>query len=72
MTGLLVVQPMTRSWKAKGNPQIACDSVQAGVGDRVVLVGSREASLALEETFVPVDAAIVGHVDSVDLDPEGS
>ena len=69
---LLVVQPMTRGWKPKGNPQIACDSVQAGPGDRVYLVGSREASLALDETFVPVDAAIVGHVDSVDLEPEGA
>jgi microcompartment protein CcmK/EutM len=39
----------------------------AGPRDLVYLVGSREASLALEETFVPVDAAIVGIVDQVNV-----
>jgi len=64
---LLVVQPMNRHWKPVGNSQIAADSVQAGPGDRVYLVGSNEAARALENSFVPVDAAIVGHVDAVDL-----
>jgi ethanolamine utilization protein EutN len=64
---LLVVQPMNRHWEPNGTAQVAADSVQAGVGDRVYLVGSNEASKALENSFVPVDAAIVGHVDSVDL-----
>jgi len=40
--------------------------VQAGVGDLVYLVGSREAALAVEPTFVPVDAAIVGIVDDLE------
>jgi ethanolamine utilization protein EutN len=31
----------------------------------VWLVGSREAALALEETFVPVDSAIVGIIDDL-------
>ena len=65
---MLVVQPMSEEWKPIGRREIACDSVQAGPGDRVFLVGSREASLSLENTFVPVDAAIVGIVDSVDLE----
>jgi ethanolamine utilization protein EutN len=65
---MLIVQPMSEDWKPIGPCEIACDSVQAGPGDRVFLVGSREASLALENTFVPVDAAIVGIVDSVDLE----
>ena len=66
---LLVVQPMAENWTPTGRPHIACDTVMAGPGDRVFLVGSREAALALEETFVPVDATIVGIVDSVDVDP---
>ncbi|HEU4612145.1 MAG TPA: EutN/CcmL family microcompartment protein, partial [Kofleriaceae bacterium] len=41
-------------------------TVQAGVGDLVYLVGSREAALACDPWFVPVDAAIVGIVDGVD------
>jgi ethanolamine utilization protein EutN len=39
--------------------------VQAGEGDLVYLVGSREAALACDPWFVPVDAAIVGIVDGV-------
>ena len=69
---LLVVQPMNREWKPVGNCQVAADSVQAGPGDKVYLVGSNEASKAFENSFVPVDAAIVGHVDSVDLLEEDS
>ena len=38
----------------------------AGPGDLVYLVGSREAALALDPWFVPVDSAIVGIVDDVD------
>ena len=64
---LLVVQPMNREWKPVGNRQVAADAVQAGPGDKVYLVGSNEAGKAFENSFIPVDAAIVGHVDSVDL-----
>ncbi|MBM4388816.1 MAG: EutN/CcmL family microcompartment protein [Deltaproteobacteria bacterium] len=63
----LVVQPLDHDRKPSGNPVVAVDTVLAGYGDVVYLVSSREASQALEETFVPVDAAIVGIVDSVDL-----
>ena len=62
---LLLVQPLDHEQKAVGPLEAAVDTVRAGPGDLVFLVGSREASLALEESFVPVDAAIVGFVDSV-------
>ncbi|MBI2892843.1 MAG: EutN/CcmL family microcompartment protein [Deltaproteobacteria bacterium] len=65
---LLVVQPVDEQEKDKGTPFVAVDTVRAGPGDVVILVGAREAALALDEAFVPVDAAIVGIVDSVDLD----
>ena len=51
--------------KAYENVHVAVDTVRAGEGDFVSCVGSREAALALEENFVPVDAAIVGIVDQV-------
>jgi len=66
---LLLVQPVDRHRAPVGSLEVAVDTVQAGVGDFVYLVGSREAALALDPTFVPVDAAIVGIVDSVDIDP---
>jgi ethanolamine utilization protein EutN len=64
---ILLVQPVDEHKNAVGDVQAAVDTVQAGVGDFVYLVGSREAALALEPFFVPVDAAIVGIVDGVDV-----
>lgn len=64
---LLVVQPLDHNQKARGGREVAVDTVKAGQGDLVFLVGSREAALALEKDFVPVDSAIVGIVDEVDL-----
>ena len=63
---LLLVLPVDDQGKPTGDLQVAVDTVQAGVGDVVYLVGSREAALALDPWFVPVDAAIVGIVDGVD------
>jgi ethanolamine utilization protein EutN len=62
---LLLVQPLDEGQRPSGPLEVAVDTVRAGPGDVVFLVGSREAALALEESFVPVDAAIVGFVDSI-------
>lgn len=64
---MLMVQPLDPDGAEVGGWQAAVDTVRAGPGDLVYLVGSREAAAALEESFVPVDAAIVGLVDQVDL-----
>jgi ethanolamine utilization protein EutN len=46
---------------------VAADATaQAGPGELVFVIASREAALALPEPFVPVDHAIVGIVDQVD------
>lgn len=62
---LLLVQPVDNERRPVGALEVAVDTVQAGDGDFVFLVGSREAALALDPSFVPVDAAIVGFVDDV-------
>jgi ethanolamine utilization protein EutN len=67
---LLYVQPTDHHWKEMGDPVVAVDTVMAGLGDPVYMVLSREAALALDPWFVPVDHTIVGIVDSVDLVPE--
>ena len=41
----------------------------AGPDELVYFVGSREAAQAMPEPFVPVDHAIVGIVDQVDVEP---
>lgn len=63
---LLVVQPLDHKKEPSGPPEVAVDTVSACTGTLVYLVGSREAALALNPSFVPVDAAIVGIVDAVD------
>ena len=64
----LIVQPLDRHGRPVGRPVVAADGVaMAGPDDLVSFVGSREAAQAMPEPFVPVDHAIVGIVDSVDL-----
>ena len=62
----LLVQPLDHREQAVGSAEVAVDTVSARPQDLVFLVGSREAALALEPSFVPVDSAIVGIIDSVD------
>ena len=62
---LLVIQPLNHDLEAAGATVVACDTVMAGPGDLVYYVKSREAALALDPWFVPVDATIVGIVDAV-------
>ena len=67
----LAVQPLDPTLEPRGRVQIAADATaQAGPGEIVFVVGSREAAQAMPELFVPVDLAITGIVDDVDLDPE--
>jgi ethanolamine utilization protein EutN len=64
---LLVLEPIDASGTRTGDPFVAADPISAGPGEVVYWVGAREAALALEESFVPVDAAIVGLVDEIDV-----
>ncbi len=65
----LVVQPLDEQRQPKGQPQIAADATgQAGPGELVFMVASREGAQALPEVFVPVDLAITGIVDEVGLE----
>ena len=64
---LLIVQPLDQRLEARGNAVVAADGVaMAGPGELVYFVASREAALAMPQTFVPIDHAIVGIVDAVD------
>jgi ethanolamine utilization protein EutN len=68
---LLVVQPLTKTQAAKGEPIVCADSTaMAGPDELVYYEGGREAAMALRETFVPVDHAVVGIVDQVHLSDE--
>jgi ethanolamine utilization protein EutN len=65
---LLLVQPITPDNRPKGQTVIAVDSVGAGVGETVLLViEGKAAGEALRRKAAPVDAAIIGIIDSVDI-----
>ncbi len=66
---LLLVQPETPSGEARGATLLAIDSVGAGVSERVIVVlEGRAAGEALGRKLSPVDAAIVGIVDEVEVE----
>jgi ethanolamine utilization protein EutN len=68
---LLVVQPLNARLEPVGVLQVAADVVDAGPGDLCVMVRSREAALAMPDVkFVPVDLALVGVVDELEVRPD--
>jgi len=65
---LLLVQPLALDDTARGTTLLAVDGVGAGVHEKVLIVmEGRAAGEALGRKGAPVDAAIVGIVDRVDV-----
>jgi microcompartment protein CcmK/EutM len=65
---LLLVQPTALDDTPRGTPLLAVDSVGAGIHERVlVVIEGRAAGEALGRKGAPVDAAVVGIIDSVDV-----
>ena len=65
---LLILQPETPTGAKAGNSLLAIDSVGAGRGELVIAVlEGRAAQEALGRKLAPVDAAVVGIVDQVDV-----
>ncbi len=66
---LLLVQPLNLDDSPRGNAVLAIDGVGAGVHEKVlVVIEGRAAGEALGKKAAPVDAAIIGIIDSVDID----
>jgi ethanolamine utilization protein EutN len=65
---LMLVQPVTLDDQPRGPALLAVDSVGAGVHEKVlVVIEGRAANDALGTKGAPVDAAIIGIIDSVDV-----
>ncbi len=65
---MLLVQPLDPRQKSVGSALVCCDSTRmAGPGELVYYEGGREAALALDPWFVPVDHTIIGIVDGIDI-----
>ena len=65
---LLLVQPVDPDGASRGNPLLAVDSVGAGVYETVlVVIEGRAAGDAVGRKLAPVDAAVIGIVDSIEV-----
>jgi ethanolamine utilization protein EutN len=65
---LLLVQPLTLDDKPRGTALLAIDSLGAGVHEKVLIVmEGRAAGELLGKEAAPVDAAVIGIVDTVDV-----
>jgi ethanolamine utilization protein EutN len=63
----LVVRKLDYRGEKTDQVIVAVDSVGAGVGDQVLIVGGSSARVNLGDKRIPVDATIVGIVDSLEL-----
>lgn len=65
---ILIVQPITLDGQHLGRDLLALDTVDAGVGDTVLVVQEgQSAAQVLKSTDVPVHSVIVAVVDGLDL-----
>jgi microcompartment protein CcmK/EutM len=64
---LLVVRTQDPRGRLDGNYVVAVDTVDAGVGDTVLVVSGSSARMAAGMKDCPVDAAIVGIIDSIEV-----
>jgi ethanolamine utilization protein EutN len=64
---MLLVQPINANYINIGEPIIAIDTVGAGSGEIIFYITASEAVIPLPVDFAPVDASIVGIIDSINI-----
>jgi microcompartment protein CcmK/EutM len=62
---LLIARAMDPRGKAEGGYLVAVDTVDAGVGETVLIVSGSSARMASGLKDCPVDAAVVGIIDTI-------
>jgi ethanolamine utilization protein EutN len=67
---MLLVQPLNLDGSNRGDAVVALDAVDAGVGDRVLLsTDGYAASSSVGRPQSPIDMAVIGFIDQVELLP---
>jgi ethanolamine utilization protein EutN len=64
---LLIVRKADTAGKMTGDPFVAVDTVSAGTGDLVLITDGSSARFTTQTNNAPVDAVIVGVIDSLEL-----
>ena len=66
----LLVQPLNLDGSNRGDALIAFDAVDAGIGDRVLVVTEGfSAMTAVGRPQSPIDMAVIGFIDEIDMIP---
>jgi len=65
---LLIVRPLNLDGSDASGFTVAVDTVGAGFNERVLVVAGSSARLAEGMKDAPIDAAIVGVIDTIDAD----
>jgi microcompartment protein CcmK/EutM len=69
---LLLVQPLDPKGAPKGNPIVATDAVGAGPGEWAIVCQGSSARMTPVSEGRPVDAVIIGIIDTVMFEGEAS
>ncbi len=64
---IMIVQPLNSEEEELGDPIIALDTVGAGPGEIIFYITASEAVIPLDVNMAPVDASIVGIVDTINI-----
>ena len=68
---LLLIQPLGKNLKPDGSVLVAADEVGAGFGELVIVTRGAPAMQAFnKDRLIPVDAAVVGIVDNLEVADE--
>jgi len=67
---LLLVQPLNLDGSNRGDPVVAMDAVDAGVGDRVLLaMDGYAAATSVGRPQSPIDMSVIGFIDEIEILP---
>ena len=64
---LMIIQPLNIDLQPIGESLIAVDTVGAGIGELVIFTKGTAARIAAEKMDAPIDIAIVGIIDEIDI-----
>jgi microcompartment protein CcmK/EutM len=65
---ILIVQPLNLDGTDRGDPVLALDAVDAGAGERVLITTEGfSAMTAVGRPNSPIDCAVIGVIDAVDV-----
>jgi len=67
---VLLVQPLNLDGSDRGDAVVALDAVDAGVGDRVLLATEGYSAMtSVDRPQSPIDMAVIGFIDHVEILP---